>query len=162
MYLEIKYQPLFNNEQGKFKRDLKVMLQEINVYRIVILFNPDVNVINNIRSYVKHLDKLFIYDNSPVSNQNLFQSLYSKFKVEYIFDGNNDGISQPLNVIAKKLYNTKNSWLLTMDQDSSFSDRSLPKMIDIAKNADENVGILSPFHKTALNNNKSKLVIEKK
>ena len=162
IYFEIKYQPLFNNEQGKFKRDLKVMLQEINVFGIVILFNPDVNVINNIRSYVKHLDKLFIYDNSPVSNQNLFQSLYSKFKVEYIFDGNNDGISKPLNVIAKKLYNTKNSWLLTMDQDSSFSDHSLAKMIDIAKNADENVGILSPFHKTALNNNKSKLVIEKK
>lgn len=138
------------------------MPQDIKVYGIVILFTPDISVIDNIKSYLQYLDKLFIYDNSPISNLDLFQSLYPEFEIEYIHNGNNDGISKSINIVAKKLYNTRNSWLLTMDQDSSFPAYSFPKMIDIAKSADQNVGILSPFHMTALNNNKSKVAIEKK
>ena len=138
------------------------MPQNIKVYGVVILFNPNVDVIDNIKSYAQYLDKLFIYDNSPINNLDLFQSLYTDFEIEYIHNCNNDGISKPLNIISKKLYNTENSWLLTMDQDSSFPDDSLPKMIDIAKNTTQNIGIFSPFHKTALNKNKSKLTIEAK
>ena len=34
------------------------------VYGIVVVFNPDADVVKNIRSYCKFLDELLIYDNS--------------------------------------------------------------------------------------------------
>ena len=138
------------------------MSTNANVYGIVIVFNPSAVVLDNIKSYIKPLNKLFIYDNSTANNEALFQSLYKEFDVEYMHSGRNDGISKSLNVVAEKLYNIKNSWLLTMDQDSRFDELALHKMIGFASCADDNVGILSPFHKTALTVRKSNIDVEER
>lgn len=112
------------------------------VYGIVVVFNPDADVVKNIRSYCKFLDELLIYDNSSLSNLKLFKELESE-NVKYIYNGRNDGISIALNY-ALKQYNS--GWLLTMDQDSSFIETEFrvfkSKLIELP----DNVGVLSPKH----------------
>ena len=40
------------------------MMMDVNA--VVILYNPDDNVIDNILSYATFVKKIYIYDNSPV------------------------------------------------------------------------------------------------
>lgn len=47
---------------------------------VVVLYNPDQKVINNINSYIDELDALYLVDNSSADNSTLF--MYEK--VEYI------------------------------------------------------------------------------
>jgi len=86
---------------------------------VVILYNPLDEVYENICSYYDYIDHLFIIDNSENPNIYLISKLKLLSKVEYIFHGENKGISFSLN---EALYLSKNkfAWLMTMDQDSSF------------------------------------------
>jgi rhamnosyltransferase len=117
-----------------------------NVYGIVVVFNPDVDVVENIRSYCNCLDELLIYDNSSSCNLQVFKELLSD-KIKYIYNGCNDGISIALNYALNR-YN--DGWLLTMDQDSSFIESEFSvfksKLIEIPYNT----GILSPKHTSGI------------
>ena len=65
---------------------------------VVVLYNPDQKVINNINSYIDELDTLYLVDNSSADNSTLF----THEKVEYIPLQKNTGIAHALNVGAKK------------------------------------------------------------
>lgn len=127
---------------------------------VVVLYNPNEKIIENIDSYINYLDKLYIIDNSLVSNQNKF-GIYSN--IEYIPNFKNEGIATALNEGAKKAIQEGYSYLLTMDQDSKFNEDSLKKMIDYicSDREKEKVAVYSPFHKTALNNTPIDVLIEK-
>ena len=113
---------------------------------VVVLYNPSKDINKNIDSYINHLDKLYIFDNSEKDNSDLFKN--SK-KVEYIFNNKNLGLAIVLNMAAKKAYGKKYKWLLTMDQDSIFEEDNLDKLNKYAHTIDyEKTGIVSPFHKT--------------
>ncbi len=131
---------------------------------VVVLYNPDSKVIDNIKSYIKSLDKLFIVDNSPVPNDN--KENFKDKKMEYISNDGNKGIANALNVGAKEAIKLKADWLLTMDQDSSFQEGALEKMISFLKELKDNqimsevlgltydkLGVLSALQRTELNNN---------
>lgn len=115
---------------------------------VVVLYNPDQKVINNINSYIDELDALYLVDNSSADNSTLF--LHEK--VEYIPLRKNTGIAHALNVGAKKAIDHNFHYLLTMDQDSMFEKDALKNMKSIIDADDEKdqVGIYSPFHKTAI------------
>lgn len=115
---------------------------------VVVLYNPDQKVINNINSYIDELDALYLVDNSSADNSTLF--MYEK--VEYIPLQKNTGIAHALNVGAKKAIDHNFHYLLTMDQDSMFEKDALKNMKSIIDADDEKdqVGIYSPFHKTAI------------
>ena len=102
---------------------------------VVVLYNPDQKVINNINSYIDELDALYLVDNSSADNSTLFMHE----KVEYIPLRKNTGIAHALNVGAKKAIDHHFHYLLTMDQDSIDDDAEK-----------DMVGIYSPFHKTAI------------
>lgn len=131
---------------------------------VVVLYNPDDKVIDNIKSYLKPLDKLFVVDNSPLPNNNKDQ--FKDKKMEYISNGGNKGIANALNVGAKEAMKLKADWLLTMDQDSSFQEGALEKMISFLKELKDNqimsealglnydkLGVLSALQRTGLNEN---------
>ncbi len=127
------------------------MILSKNIYGVVILYNPDFNVINNIKTYLLSLEQLYVYDNSEVSNFKLIEGLKDFGKeIIYLHNGKNDGISHSLNEICKKLYLNDNAWLLTMDQDSRFDDYSVEDLFDIGDYNSSRVGIISPHHKTVL------------
>lgn len=115
---------------------------------VVVLYNPDQIVINNINSYIDELDALYLVDNSSADNSTLFMNE----KVEYIPLRKNTGIAHALNVGAKKAIDHNFHYLLTMDQDSMFEKDALKNMKSIIDTDDEKdqVGIYSPFHKTAI------------
>lgn len=90
---------------------------------IVILYNPDKEQVKqNILSYISQLDRLIIWENTPVP------TLYLKFekeiesKIVRMGYGRNTGIGIPLNSAVRFGQENNFTHLLTMDQDSCFGE----------------------------------------
>jgi rhamnosyltransferase len=93
---------------------------------VVILYNPDDSVFENLKSYASFLDILYVVDNSVEINKSLVEKIKKSFSVEYIPHYENKGISYSLNEVLR-LASRKYTWLLTMDQDSKFYQDSFIK-----------------------------------
>lgn len=96
----------------------------MNLLAAIILYYPDrAVVIRNILQFVKYVDKLIIWDNTPENDTSFFNELneYSN-KIIYRGEKENCGISYPLNRCAEYAIDNCFTHLLTMDQDSYFID----------------------------------------
>ncbi|MBS0857097.1 MULTISPECIES: hypothetical protein [unclassified Tatumella] len=121
----------------------------MNFNAVVVLYNPDAAVIDNIKTYIDSVDFLFIYDNSEdPSFRQLVDVSLPVGKVKYIFLNGNKGIAFPINCAIQDCLNNKVECLLTMDQDSSFVDVESMKSYIINDPEFYSVGIYSPFHNT--------------
>ncbi len=115
---------------------------------VVVWYNPTLEDIENIKSYIKEVDKLYIIDNTE-GDSNIDK--IKDPKIEYIFKNENMGIASALNMACNMAIDSGYKYILTMDQDSRFKKDDLKKLIDIASANDlSNVGIVSPWHKTKL------------
>lgn len=85
---------------------------------VVILYNPENTVLNNIRTYIDELEVLYILDNSDNPNEDLINSLKNIKKVKYVAFHQNRGIAFALNFVLNQGNGYK--YILTMDQDSFF------------------------------------------
>jgi len=114
---------------------------------VIVLYNPDENVIENIASYVDDVNKLYVVDNSDKKNRNVAEALQQQPKVNYIDNHGNRGIAHALNVGAKEALKDGYEYLLTMDQDSRAGATMIMTMLECINeiNKDE-AGIISPFH----------------
>ena len=65
-----------------------------NTSCVVVAYNPDIDVIKNILSYIRYFDKLFVIDNSDLDNVKLFEPLIQEFGLEYIPLLDNTGIAK--------------------------------------------------------------------
>ena len=84
----------------------------------VILYDPDKDVIRNIESYIRYLDKLYVIDNQ--NGEFITNELKNKYdNVEIIKHSENMGIAYSLNEVLSLCQN-EYTHLLTMDQDSRF------------------------------------------
>jgi len=95
------------------------------------------------------MDLACIIDNSLQASYLQRLSVENK-KISYVHKSENLGIGKALNLGAKIAIEKGCSYLLTMDQDSSFEEGELEKLIDTAQELDEKKikwGILSPTHK---------------
>ena len=91
----------------------------------VVWYNPNDENIENIKTYIDYVERLYIIDNSKKNNKKLSEKLNNK-KIEYIYNnGKNLGISSALNLACKKAKKEDFSWILTMDQDSSFDSENI-------------------------------------
>lgn len=128
---------------------------------VVVLYNPDLKVNDNIKTYLEYLDKLYIVDNTPNSD---LSSNFKNKKIKYIPLNENKGIAYALNVGAKEAIKDNADWLLTMDQDSSFRLNGMKDMITfieklkgdsyletIIGNKYKDIGIVNPLHITVQN-----------
>ena len=112
----------------------------MNIAGVVILYNPNKNVLNNIKTYIDNIDKLYVIDNSLVEN-----NFFNNKKIKYIFNGKNLGIAKALNIGAKEAIKDGYDYLLTMDEDSKFNNIS--KMIHWINNTKmSDIGLVSPWH----------------
>lgn len=106
---------------------------------VVVWYNPD--KVSNIKSYLNHLDKLYIVDNS---NNNNFELTKNLGEITYIPLLCNKGIAYALNVGVKKALDEKYDFILTMDQDSEYEEGMFFKYINFVKNdKEEDIGIYS-------------------
>lgn len=121
---------------------------------VVVLYNPDIDILNNIKSYIDKLEKLYIVDNSENINKKLIDKIKQiSDKCVYINNNGNKGIAYALNVGANKAIENNANWLLTMDQDSSFENENLDNLLKFTYNIEnyKHIGIVSPLHSTHLN-----------
>jgi len=124
-----------------------MLINNMKINGIVVLYNPDKSVINNISSYAYLLEKLFVIDNSESNNYQIIKEINKNNNTEYIGLGENKGIAYAFNLAAKKSIAEGVNWLLTMDQDSSFKDNSFEKFIEDFENVDKNnLAIFAAFH----------------
>jgi rhamnosyltransferase len=93
----------------------------MNLAATVILFQPLPSVIENIRSYINEVDKLYIIDNSEVKDKDLIQQIENiSNKCKLLINPGNQGIAKALNQAVELAASDGFEWLLTMDQDSRF------------------------------------------
>ena len=94
-----------------------------NFAACVILYNPKKEDIANILTYVNKVKQVYVFDNTEgKSNENLFQNFEN---VNYFWDNENKGIAIRLNEGCKKAIDDNLEYLLTMDQDSSFTEDNI-------------------------------------
>ena len=100
---------------------------------VVILFNPELKTSEYIFSYLPHVEKLYVIDNSK-SKSSIGAELTKANKIVYYHDGENDGIAKRLNEACRQAIAEGFEWLLTMDQDSFFSQNAISAYINCLKN----------------------------
>ena len=119
----------------------------MNLAAVVVLYNPVLEVVTNINSYIRYVDIVYAVDNSEQKNNKLIEILGKYKKIKYINNGGNQGIAHALNVGAREAIKDGYGFLLTMDQDSKASEKMIPRMLQcLDKFNGFNVGIVSPFH----------------
>lgn len=118
---------------------------------VVVLYNPERQILDNIASYIGYLDKLFVVDNSEDPKAELIDALRQIPNCYYHPFGENLGIAAALNAGAKLALKEGAGWLLTMDQDSKFEGDNLKLLIDFTLQQDTGkIGVVSPYHRTKL------------
>ena len=111
---------------------------------VVVLFNPDKNIVENIKSYIDCVEKIYVIDNSNFSNASLFQALPFAHKLEYIFNNGNLGIAKALNIGCEFAIQQGMKWVLTMDQDSKFLNLNAAIISQIYKMKDDSIALYYP------------------
>lgn len=112
---------------------------------IVTLYNPESSVRENIESYLNDIDRLYVIDNTPDTDNK--EILPGDAKISYLPNYENLGVAEALNIGANMAIESGYKWLLTMDQDSKFKKGSVYKMIDyLEKNDCSKVGLITPWH----------------
>jgi rhamnosyltransferase len=95
----------------------------------VILYHPCDDVILNITTYYNYVDKIFVFDNTETESG--IKEKLSKFsKINFYHDYHNEGIAKRLNTASNIAMHEQFDWLLTMDQDSSFTKDDISNYLD--------------------------------
>ena len=111
---------------------------------VVVLYNPDQSVLDNIKTYSPVVNKVFAIDNSTKVNEELVKLIQKEIKnVEYISLNGNQGIAKALNVGLKETIRDKADYCLTMDQDSKFPTDKIEDIKKYLESSKEDYGIIS-------------------
>lgn len=102
---------------------------------VVVLYYPDGEVVENIKSYLSVLDALIVWDNTPLDNKRNpdFSVLEEADKLIQMGTGKNEGIGKALNEAMKFAQMNQYSHLLTMDQDSSWKEGIINRYLEAIK-----------------------------
>ena len=111
---------------------------------IVILYNPNKTIIENINSYINEIEGLYIIDNSEQKDAELLNQIKGLSpKCQLLINPGNYGIAKALNQAVEFASRDGYEWLLTMDQDSIFYDDSYFKAFK-ENNGKDDVAIFIP------------------
>lgn len=97
---------------------------------VVVLYNPSIDFINNIYSYIDYVSHLIIIDNSENPNTALSESFSQYQNATLILNNENSGVAKALNTGIKLLALKNYDWALTMDQDSYFEKDMISNYIE--------------------------------
>lgn len=116
---------------------------------MVVLYEPEIKDIENIKQYCDKVDLMIILDNSKGNN---FQVVNSVTKIDddksiYKHFDKNIGLCAALNIGMEIAASKGCEWALIMDDDSSLITNVLDVYEKyIAENETENIAVLSPVH----------------
>ncbi|MDD4855874.1 MAG: glycosyltransferase [Sulfuricurvum sp.] len=124
----------------------------LKISACVVLYNPTLEVIENVATYADKVDHFIVVDNSDTQQHEIIETLKSIYSnLIYIDNRGNLGIATALNIACDCAIAQNSDWILTMDQDSKFINfqdylhclHSLDQQSDIALLA-PNTGRFSP------------------
>ena len=100
----------------------------------VVLYNPDASVVDNIKTYASGVDEVFAVDNSDEPNAPLLDRITALGEnVTIIPMHGNQGIAAALNRGLQEASRREYGYILTMDEDSYFTDDTLQRYKDKAE-----------------------------
>lgn len=117
----------------------------------VVLYHPnEIELVANIRSYLDHIERLIVIDNTEGS-QHRNQEIIHQFggRISYRAFGENLGVAAALNEAARQAYDQGYTWLLTMDQDSWFEKEQAAHYFSWFEQLflnQERVAVVAPSH----------------
>lgn len=114
------------------------------VSAVIVLYHPEINVIENIKTYLPQIERLYVVNNSERPLDPKISSFLLSDKIKVINNLENLGIAKALNQGAIIAIDEGFDYLLTMDQDSKFLDNFIDIMISILEK-DSKIGILAPY-----------------
>lgn len=113
---------------------------------IITVYYPDEENSKNVEKIAEQVDRVIVCDNSPSENKSLFLNE----KVEYIFFGENLGLSAAFNRVLSKSENWKDEdYIIFFDQDSTIESGHIEKLIEIYEELQKNeanIGCLGPVY----------------
>jgi rhamnosyltransferase len=111
---------------------------------VVILYNPEVTVTENINSYLNQIDHLYIVNNSEQLLNQIITDFIVLDKIRFIDNKENMGVAYALNQAANQAIKDGFEFLLTMDQDSRIVGNYFEPMLNELEK-DRSIGVISPF-----------------
>lgn len=122
------------------------MISKENIAAIIVLFNPNQKVYENIKKYIGLVGQIVLVDNSSYNNKDIFKGI-KNCKYIPLFD--NKGIAYALN---KGIKDSTEAYVLTMDQDSSVSPSLIENYINFLNiNDSRDIGALTCQYNTDRN-----------
>ncbi len=111
----------------------------LNMAGCVVLYNPPktdnkLDVIENIKTYLPVVKKLYVMDNSTKIDAKDVEELKQIKKVEYISMNGNKGIAKALKDATELAIKEKFDYILTMDQDSKYPTEDFGYIEEYIKN----------------------------
>lgn len=128
-----------------------MLMVEEHVAAIMVTYNPEEDLVNNVKSIVKSASKLIIIDNgSGTASLEYLREVEAIPSVKVVYNGMNKGLGTALNqgilcYLEDKQYE-KIDWIATFDQDSRISENFFSNML-VAYDSlteKEKVAILAP------------------
>lgn len=87
----------------------------------VVLYNPSIEVLENIATYADKVNHFIVVDNSEIQQYAIIEHLKNTYPtLIYINNNSNLGIATALNIACDMAISHNCDWILTMDQDSKF------------------------------------------
>lgn len=109
-----------------------------NIAAVFVLYNPDENLIENINSVIKQVDKIYLIDNSENEIRvNLKEYIESEKKIIYKRLNKNLGIAEALNIALNHCEEDNFQFLLTLDQDSKASENMVAQLYEVISKNDK-------------------------
>lgn len=99
----------------------------------VVLYQPDVDVLEHIATYAGCTKHLYVVDNSTSVNAEVVRELEKYPQAHYISMDGNKGIAAALNAGIRQAMQDGMDYLMTMDQDSRFSKVVLERYLKEAE-----------------------------
>lgn len=124
----------------------KNSIRKNKICAVVVLYNPNEEVIGNIYSYVQELDRLYIYDNSDKKNISYIEKLEKIPKAEYLGKKDNNGLAMAFNETAGIARTAGYTWMITFDQDSFAEKGMVTAMREFcdSSSCDNSIAVVAP------------------
>lgn len=111
-------------------------IMNVKLAGVVILYHPDTDVWHNIQSYILSVEKLYVIDNTEQPDLSVVNPIKNQPKIQYNAFHENKGIAYALNYALMKARSEGYTFLLTMDQDSSFTQSNISAYIEKIKESE--------------------------
>ena len=97
--------------------------KQVRLVTVSVLYYPDEKSIENIGKYIDFMDKLILWDNTPIQHQHKLDiTSFESNKIICMTDGENRGTAYVYNKAAKWGIENGYDYLLLMDQDSTWKN----------------------------------------